>query len=110
MTQAEKPTRKRIKRNLLIALGALAVFLLVMVLRLPRSHSIPSHLGSNAQIKVLATYPHDPNAFTEGLIYADDYFYESAGLYGHSTCAKSNRLLVRWCRSSSSQTNTLPKG
>lgn len=88
MAQVEKPIRKRIKHNLLIALGALAVFLLVLVLCLPHSHSIPPHLSSNAQIEVLTTYPHDPNAFTEGLIYADDYFYESAGLYGQSTLRK----------------------
>ncbi len=35
--------------------------------------------------KVLATYPHDPTAFTEGLFLADDHFYESSGQYGQST-------------------------
>jgi len=35
--------------------------------------------------KVVHTYPHDPNAFTQGLIYLDGRFYESTGLYGRSS-------------------------
>jgi glutaminyl-peptide cyclotransferase len=34
---------------------------------------------------VVATYPHDATAFTEGLLYRDGYFYESTGLEGEST-------------------------
>jgi len=83
-----KPSSKRIPNNLIIALVALAAFVLIMFLRLPRSHSIPPDLGSSAKVKVLATYPHDPNAFTEGFLYADGYFYESIGLYGQSALRK----------------------
>ena len=35
--------------------------------------------------RVLRTYPHDPNAFTQGLIYENGHLYESTGLYGHSS-------------------------
>jgi len=35
--------------------------------------------------RVIHTYPHDPNAFTQGLIYEDGHLYESTGLYGHSS-------------------------
>ena len=35
--------------------------------------------------EVVYAYPHDPNAFTQGLIYRDGYFYESTGLEGEST-------------------------
>ena len=73
---------------MLIALAALLVFLLVMRLRLPGYHSIPKNLGANASITVLAKFPHDPAAFTQGLLYADGLFYESAGLYGQSTLRK----------------------
>ena len=38
--------------------------------------------------KVVHTYPHDPNAFTEGLFYLNGYLYESTGLEGHSTIRK----------------------
>ncbi|MCY3946165.1 MAG: glutaminyl-peptide cyclotransferase [Anaerolineaceae bacterium] len=36
------------------------------------------------QVEVLATYPHDPMAFTQGLLWHDGYLYESIGRYGHS--------------------------
>lgn len=34
---------------------------------------------------VVKTYPHDPGAFTQGLVYADGEFLESTGLHGEST-------------------------
>ena len=34
---------------------------------------------------VVQSYPHDPGAFTQGLVFADGEFYESTGLYGEST-------------------------
>jgi glutamine cyclotransferase len=38
--------------------------------------------------QVINTYPHDPTAFTQGLIYQDDIFYEGTGLVGQSTLRK----------------------
>lgn len=38
--------------------------------------------------EVVATYPHDPGAFTQGLVYADNIFYEGTGIYGESTLRK----------------------
>jgi glutaminyl-peptide cyclotransferase len=35
--------------------------------------------------RVVATYPHDPGAFTQGLVYRDGQFYESTGQIGQST-------------------------
>jgi glutaminyl-peptide cyclotransferase len=40
--------------------------------------------------KIIHAYPHDTTAFTEGLIYADGYLYESKGLYGESTLRQVN--------------------
>jgi glutaminyl-peptide cyclotransferase len=37
------------------------------------------------KVQVLATYPHDPSAFTQGLLLRDGALYESTGLYGRST-------------------------
>lgn len=34
--------------------------------------------------EVIRTYPHDPNAFTQGLVYHDGMLYESTGKYGRS--------------------------
>lgn len=38
--------------------------------------------------QVVNIYPHDSQAFTQGLIYADDCLYESTGLNGHSSLRK----------------------
>ena len=35
--------------------------------------------------ETVATYPHDPDAFLQGLVWYDNGFYESTGLYGEST-------------------------
>jgi glutaminyl-peptide cyclotransferase len=35
--------------------------------------------------RIIETYPHDPNAFTQGLIYADGVLYEGTGLNGRSS-------------------------
>jgi glutaminyl-peptide cyclotransferase len=34
--------------------------------------------------RVVHTYPHDPQAYTQGLLYEDGYLYESTGLNGRS--------------------------
>jgi glutamine cyclotransferase len=38
--------------------------------------------------KVLHTFPHDPNAFTQGLAYRDGFLYEGTGLRGRSSLRK----------------------
>ena len=38
--------------------------------------------------EVLNVFPHDPEAFTQGLVYYQDYLYESTGLYGESSLRK----------------------
>jgi len=35
--------------------------------------------------EVVAVYPHDPNAFTQGLLFDEGVLYEGTGLYGEST-------------------------
>jgi len=38
--------------------------------------------------KVVHVYPHDPNAFTQGLFYLNGFLYESTGLLGRSSVRK----------------------
>jgi glutamine cyclotransferase len=38
--------------------------------------------------QVLQSYPHDPTAYTQGLVYHGGYLYESTGLYGESSLRK----------------------
>ncbi|MGQ9598745.1 MAG: glutaminyl-peptide cyclotransferase [Anaerolineae bacterium] len=46
----------------------------------PGETAIPSY-----RYEILQTYPHDPGAFTQGLVYQNGFFYESTGLLGQST-------------------------
>ncbi|MGL4287667.1 MAG: glutaminyl-peptide cyclotransferase [Phreatobacter sp.] len=63
---------------MLIAAGGLAAFTLQ-----PQNDTIPVY-----SYEVVRAFPHDPNAFTQGLFYRDGYFYESTGLHGRSTIRK----------------------
>jgi glutaminyl-peptide cyclotransferase len=38
--------------------------------------------------RVVKVYPHDPDAYTQGLIYRDGFLYESTGLHGSSSLRK----------------------
>lgn len=40
--------------------------------------------------RIVATYPHDPDAFTQGLFWLDGHLYESTGLVGRSTIRRVN--------------------
>jgi glutaminyl-peptide cyclotransferase len=41
--------------------------------------------AARADYEVVASYPHDPNAFLQGLLWYEGGFYESTGLEGQST-------------------------
>jgi glutamine cyclotransferase len=47
--------------------------------------------------RVVNVYPHDPEAYTQGLIYRNGFLFESTGLNGRSTVRK-----VSWKRARSS--------
>jgi len=62
-----------------------------------------SHAASPApteSYKIVHVYPHDPNAFTQGLVYLDGKLYESTGLNGRSSLRmvdiSSGRVLQRY--------------
>ncbi len=38
--------------------------------------------------EIIAIYPHDPEAFTQGLVWQDGFLYEGTGLYGSSSLRK----------------------
>ncbi len=48
--------------------------------------SVPDRLYS---ARVVRSFPHDPSAFTEGLLYEDGVIYESTGMVGRSFIRKS---------------------
>ncbi len=43
---------------------------------------------TNYTYRVVASFPHDRGAFTQGLVFSNGFFYESTGLYGRSSLRK----------------------
>ena len=54
-------------------------------------HGLPPAAQSRTALygyRIVNTYPHDPRAYTQGLIYRDGFLFESTGLNGHSSLRK----------------------
>ncbi|GAV76307.1 Glu_cyclase_2 domain-containing protein, partial [Cephalotus follicularis] len=68
------------------------LFLIVSIVALLGISSNKKSIFASAaiySIKVVNEFPHDPNAFTQGLLYAgNDTLFESTGLYGQSSVRK----------------------
>lgn len=62
--------------------GRTALATLVTALALSACGSAESR--EPAAFDVVAQFPHDPTAYTQGLLWADSVLYESTGRYGHS--------------------------
>lgn len=60
--------------------GGLFLFANYAVNGINSSSKIPTYT-----YQIVATYPHDPGAFTEGLAFAKGFLYEGTGLYGQSS-------------------------
>jgi glutamine cyclotransferase len=54
----------------------------------PPSRSTQSRRPTEYTYTVIHSYPHDQNAFTQGLVYHDGFFYEGTGLNGRSSLRK----------------------
>lgn len=80
---------KNYRSRRIILLVVMAVVLAVTATRCERMPSlVPSNLEPQMTYEVVNSFPHDPNAFTQGLIYLDGFLYESTGLYGESSLRK----------------------
>jgi glutamine cyclotransferase len=59
--------------------------------RTPSPIPSPSPIDSDTPIygyRIVNAFPHDPNAYTQGLVFRDGVLYEGTGLLGHSTLRK----------------------
>ena len=65
-------------------LSSRLILVLALVLLWP-ARSYSQSTGNADSFRIVQSYPHDPRAFTEGLVYADGVLYESTGIKGHST-------------------------
>jgi glutaminyl-peptide cyclotransferase len=62
---------------------AIASVLVILGAGLPAAAAVPAYTT-----EVVKTFPHDKDAFTEGLFYLNGFLYESTGLEGHSSIRK----------------------
>jgi glutamine cyclotransferase len=90
------------KKHLLLVLEPISILFLVFfpLIFSVSAHSLVqnqewllNHLSKDGRLtkytyQVIATYPHDSQAFTQGLIFDDGFLYESNGLYGESSLRK----------------------
>ncbi|MHC4118878.1 MAG: glutaminyl-peptide cyclotransferase [Planctomycetota bacterium] len=75
------------KRSVRLFLVGLAT-LLVVGLVLFALYSSNSDTSATRTCKIVNTFDHDPNAFTQGLVFEDGFLYEGTGLNGRSELRK----------------------
>jgi glutaminyl-peptide cyclotransferase len=83
-----KTSQNRLRVILFVLVGLVIVIILVIALSLgkqPPASSLPNTMMAQMTYEVVNTFPHDPEAFTQGLIYHNGYLYESTGRYGASS-------------------------
>ncbi|CAK8532574.1 unnamed protein product [Lathyrus sativus] len=93
MATLPTPSRRRKPRTLATVSAILAVLLIISVICLLLVSSNTwrafQQVVSYETISVVNDFPHDPQAFTQGLIYAgNDTLFESTGLYKKSSVRK----------------------
>ena len=71
-----------------LLIGTVAIIFCTILLMLPNNTPVnpneitqPIHYTYN----IIKAYPHNENAFTQGLVFEDNVLYESTGRYGYST-------------------------
>src|SRR5687767_11347917 len=61
---------------------------LLVVISLSAAQRRPTSTTPVTGYSIVRIYPHDPKAFTQGLVYLDGFLYEGTGLNGQSTIRK----------------------
>ncbi len=74
----------------LVGFLVMGFFLLVVqsCFTLPSTTTTESLPTPRLQYEIVNEFPHDPEAFTQGLVWQDGFLYEGTGLYGSSSLRK----------------------
>jgi glutamine cyclotransferase len=80
-----EPMKKLLVAATTVLLVVIVSLIGMLVVLSNRSNIISDSGTLQYTYSIIHIYPHDTNAFTEGLIYAGGYLFESSGLYGNST-------------------------
>jgi glutaminyl-peptide cyclotransferase len=78
------------KKWLYIAASIIIAALLVIIWLSFQGLLVENRSSTIYSYKIIATYPHDSEAFTEGLIFVNGSFYESTGGWGTSSLREVN--------------------
>ena len=77
---------KAMKKSVIIACHFVVMIILSASLLVFLNENKPQEIPvTHYTYTIVNTYPHDTNAFTEGLVYSDGFLYESTGLNGASS-------------------------
>ena len=80
MQEIQEPLMKKLHLTVILVVAvALVIGSVILVL-----------LNDRSTYEVVKVYPHDQNAFTQGLVIEKGVLYESTGLYGNSTLRRVN--------------------
>jgi glutamine cyclotransferase len=87
------PRPRRPRRWLAITAAVGAVAMAVLARDVDRAPTAPAARQTASAIatygyRIVHAYPHDPDAYTQGLLFRDGFLYESTGLNGHSSLRK----------------------
>jgi glutamine cyclotransferase len=78
----------------------IVAFLFLCIALLPTTVAYAAPTARTDSYQIVHVYPHDPNAFTQGLAYLNGKLYESTGLNGRSSLRmvdiSSGRILQRY--------------
>jgi len=86
--QKNTPEQGRWRIFIFIVLILGVLFFFFVPIDWGRETALPDTLEPFMTYQVLAIYPHDPTAFTQGLVYMKGFLYESTGIYGESSLRK----------------------
>ncbi|OVA13953.1 Glutamine cyclotransferase [Macleaya cordata] len=79
----------RFRRKSLIISSSLIISVLVLLYITSKKKNFEAPLAELHSVEVVNEFPHDPEAFTQGLLYGgDDTLFESTGLKKHSSVRK----------------------
>ena len=86
-TRAAPMLNRRTKRGIFLGVAVVAAAIAALAWWSRAGAIIPAAQDQARQmrVEVIASYPHDRGAFTQGLLYDGGVLYESTGLEGEST-------------------------
>ncbi len=84
------PEEPKAKKPILLLVSVIIALTLAFGTGDPAAKTAQEAEARRLGYEVLNVYPHDPNAFTQGLLWHEGFLYESTGLYGQSTLRKTD--------------------